>query len=89
MLHLRISPKTLATLDLASNKIGNQGTQHLADALRNGAVNVFSFLSLLFIFIFFMQNLIKFNLSSNEIGYDGIKHLADAIKNNKVTFVFS
>ncbi len=39
--------QTLATLDLGDNKFGEEGFQHLFDALRNNTVNFFSLFSFL------------------------------------------
>src|ERR1700722_741712 len=37
--HLQFFTQTLTTLDLSSNQIGEQGAQHLANALGNNTVN--------------------------------------------------
>jgi hypothetical protein len=43
--HLTLYVQVLTTLNLAGNKIGDSGAQHLADALRNNQVSLTLFSS--------------------------------------------
>jgi hypothetical protein len=51
-LHLHFFTQTLTTFDLSCNKIGDDGVQSLADAIRNNEVKICSFISLILIWIF-------------------------------------
>lgn len=86
----RHSTQTLTILDLRYNNLGDEGAQHLADALRNNAVSIMlpsdrlcSHLDIL------SQILTTLKLDCNQIGSVGIQHLVDALQNNTITSIAS
>ena len=88
--HIHFFTQTLTTLDLYRSQIGDQGAQHLADALRNNTVSIFLSYSSSFHHIhFFTQTLTRLNLYDNQIGDEGAQHLADALRNSTVTLFLS
>jgi hypothetical protein len=76
--------QTLTTLQLLANKIGDQGAQHLANALRQNKVTLLSFI--LTFAHSFLQTLTTLDLPLNDIHDLGVQHLADALQENKVAF---
>ncbi len=82
--------KTLTALDLSRNQIGDNGVQHLANALLNNTVKFF------FCFHFhnfdlriFKQTLIDLNIADNNIGNESVQYLIDGLQNNRVNrFLF-
>ncbi len=78
--------QTLTTLDLGSNRIGAQGAEHLANALQQNIVWLFTSLDLLCnLFIHHSpQTLTTLDLGSNRIGAQGAEHLANALQQNMV-----
>jgi len=76
------SSKTLNSLGLYNNNIGQAGARYLAEALRQNKVTQES--AFTFIFIYLLQTLSTFVIFQNEIGDEGIEHLADALHHNNV-----
>ncbi len=74
--------KSLTTLNLYYNQIGDKGAQEFADVLKHNTVKSLFFSSIFYIYN--SQTLTKLNLSSNEINSEGIQYLANALKHNKV-----
>lgn len=71
----------MKTLNLAKNKIGCVGMQHLSDALKinNVIINEISLL------IFKkLQTLVTLELRYNKLGPHGATYLSDALKTNSV-----
>jgi Ran GTPase-activating protein (RanGAP) involved in mRNA processing and transport len=73
----------ITTLDLYYNQIGVQGSQHLANALKQNTVKPHT-LIVLFIH-YYLQTLTTLDLSHNKIGNQGVQYLANALQHNKVT----
>ena len=79
-------PQTLTYVDLYANEIGDQGAEHLANALQQNKVTRFILLFFLFNHSFtILQILITLNLEHDKIGDQGAEHLANALQQNKVT----
>jgi hypothetical protein len=78
--------QALTTLDLGSNRIGAQGAEHLANALQQNIVWLFTSLDLLCnLFIHHSpQTLTTLDLGSNRIGAQGAEHLVNALQQNIV-----
>jgi hypothetical protein len=74
-------------LNLSKNLIGDSGTKHLADILRENMVSLICTVIFFYLKYFFDKTLVTLNLSNNLINDSGAKHLADAIQNNMVLFV--
>ena len=83
--------QTLTVLNLESNRIGNDGAKHLADALRTNAVNFILSLHLSRLYPHFStQTIVALNLRLNKITAEGVRHLAETLRNNMVTlFIYS
>lgn len=78
--------QTLTRLELYQNEIGDQGAEHLLDALKHNSV-ISSLLDVShksFIIHSLIQTLTGLDLHQNQIGDQGAQHLADALKNNRV-----
>ncbi len=86
--YLHFLIQSLITLGLWGNQIGDQGTQHLADALQHNTVihTLSSSISHLYSH-FLIQTLTALILASNSIGDEGAQHLANALQNNTVTYI--
>ncbi len=78
----------LQKLDLGGNQIGDEGTQLLADALKQNKVKCIFLPHLHHCYLyFFAQKLTILNLSKNKIGDKGATHLANALKENEVNCI--
>jgi hypothetical protein len=77
--------QTITTLNLSRNKIGLQGTKHLANALEQNKVRKFAplYFSVNHSFIL-LQILTTLNLSHNKIGLQGAEFLVNALQQNRV-----
>jgi Ran GTPase-activating protein (RanGAP) involved in mRNA processing and transport len=85
-----ISAQTLTALDFGRNRIGNRGTQYLADLIETNPVSfIFCLLFMFFYLYFLMQRLDTLDLSYNEISTEGAQNLADALRNNTVNNILS
>lgn len=82
--------KTLISVELGNNQIGDKGAEHLANALQqNKVTGIVLFCSYPIIFYYFSQTLTTLDLYNNRIGFYGGQHLADALEQNKVTRMVS
>ena len=75
-------------MTLSSNRIGPQGAEYLANALKHNTV-ILKSSYILSLHTGFLQTLTILNLSSNSIGDQGAQHLAEAVKTNKVPRPYS
>jgi len=80
------STQTLTTLEISTNFIGDQGIQHLANALKQNNVTLSLIFSLYCSLPSFIQTLTIFSLNYNKISDQGAQYLADALQQNKATF---
>jgi Ran GTPase-activating protein (RanGAP) involved in mRNA processing and transport len=78
----------LQKLDLNGNQIRDQGTQLLADALKQNKVKCIFLPHLHHYHLYsFTQKLTILNLSRNKIDDEGATHLANALKENEVNCI--
>ncbi len=72
---------------LSSNRIGNQGADHLANALQQNAVISLHFLLIIKLLIsgFLIQTLTTLYLGHTQINDQGVEHLANVLAQNEVT----
>jgi hypothetical protein len=77
--------QAITTLDLGSNRIGDEGTQRVFAALQNNTVNCILFSAHLTFNS--TQTLVTLNISSNQISAIGVKYCAQAIGSIKVNLI--
>ena len=79
---VRYSSQTLVSLDVSHNHIGDEGVQHICDALKINRVRPNLFFSLNR--RIFSQILTTLSILSNRISDEGARPLADVLKINQV-----
>lgn len=71
-------------LNLAENRIGDQGANYLADVLRHNTVKILQSCISSSCLFKRIQTLNKLNLHENRIGDQGIQYIADSLTHNTV-----